>query len=83
MEESVITSLKIIVASCRLVLMNRHYIVNKMPTIDMYFVQDALLFIVATSERETKLVTDATGRRPVRSRATLPESRARKYRMLR
>jgi hypothetical protein len=43
MEESDITSLKIIVASCRLVRMNRHYIVNKMPTIDMYFVQDALL----------------------------------------
>jgi hypothetical protein len=43
MEESDITSLKIIVASCRLALMNRDYIVNKMPTIDMHFVQDALL----------------------------------------
>jgi hypothetical protein len=38
MEESDRTLLKIIVASCRLVLMNRHYIVNKMPTIDIHFV---------------------------------------------
>jgi hypothetical protein len=43
MEESDITSFEIIVASCRLVVMNRNYIVNKMPTIDMYFVQEALL----------------------------------------